>query len=473
MVKVPDVKGKSESDAKSALTSAGFTVTTTTEYSETVAKGNVISQDPVANTNLEKGSAVSIVISDGIQTGWIEKDGKKYYRNEDGSYPKGLKQIDGEYYFFENDGSVYTGGWKVIDGYYFYFGTDGVRYHDKIATYGGDRYYLKSNGRVLTGWLNVDGTWYYAGSNGKLYTSKWLYYSGKYYYFKADSKLLINGIAWYGGSAYWMGSSATPVRGWISYGGTWYYAGSNYKLYRNQWVSYAGSWYYMGSDCKIQTTGGWIKSGGNWYYMYSTGTYAKGWNNIGGKWYYFNTDYGYLFTSRYIKTNGVFYYVNYNGQAVSSCKAPDGATIDANGKRVSGPADSKAQGYSSSTGYLILVNYTYHTVNVYTGSRNNWSLTQCFPCSMGKDSTKTPTGTYHIYGKTYSFGDSDHTCYYASGFIGMSYLLHSVLYEPGTWTIKDGRLGVNISNGCIRLHTDDAYWIYKTVPVGTPVIIYY
>ena len=41
-VKVPDVRGKSEADAKAALSE--FAVTTTTEHSDSVASGNVISQ---------------------------------------------------------------------------------------------------------------------------------------------------------------------------------------------------------------------------------------------------------------------------------------------------------------------------------------------------------------------------------------------------------------------------------------------
>ncbi len=64
-VEVVDVKGKSESDAKKALTDAGFTVDVSTEYSDTVEKGNVISQTPAGGEKAEKGSAVKLVVSNG------------------------------------------------------------------------------------------------------------------------------------------------------------------------------------------------------------------------------------------------------------------------------------------------------------------------------------------------------------------------------------------------------------------------
>jgi beta-lactam-binding protein with PASTA domain len=66
-VKVPNVVGKAQAQAESAITTAGLTVNATTSYSETVANGVVISQDPAANTSLARGTTVSIVVSMGRQ----------------------------------------------------------------------------------------------------------------------------------------------------------------------------------------------------------------------------------------------------------------------------------------------------------------------------------------------------------------------------------------------------------------------
>ena len=62
-IKVTDVRGKSEADAKAAL--SDFDVTTTTEHSDSVAEGNVISQSISGGQYAEKGASITIVVSSG------------------------------------------------------------------------------------------------------------------------------------------------------------------------------------------------------------------------------------------------------------------------------------------------------------------------------------------------------------------------------------------------------------------------
>lgn len=62
-LKVPDVRGKSEADAKAAL--SDFAVTTSTEHSDSVASGNVISQSVQPGQYVDKGAAITIVVSSG------------------------------------------------------------------------------------------------------------------------------------------------------------------------------------------------------------------------------------------------------------------------------------------------------------------------------------------------------------------------------------------------------------------------
>lgn len=64
-IKVTDVRGKSEADAKAAL--SDFDVTTTTEHSDTVAEGNVISQSISGGQYAEKGASITIVVSSGAE----------------------------------------------------------------------------------------------------------------------------------------------------------------------------------------------------------------------------------------------------------------------------------------------------------------------------------------------------------------------------------------------------------------------
>ncbi|MCR4956846.1 MAG: Stk1 family PASTA domain-containing Ser/Thr kinase [Lachnospiraceae bacterium] len=119
-VDVPNVVGKTESAAKSALVAAGFTVKTKTEYSDSVAEGKVISQSP--SKTAESGATVTIVVSLGQKSssysysgtvneaGDVEKGdslyvvasatikitcgGKTVYSTETSSFPKSISLSD-------------------------------------------------------------------------------------------------------------------------------------------------------------------------------------------------------------------------------------------------------------------------------------------------------------------------------------------------------------------------------------------
>ena len=62
---VPNVAGRSVGEASNLLGQAGFTVTQTSEASETVEEGLVIRTDPPADTVLPRDSAVAIIVSSG------------------------------------------------------------------------------------------------------------------------------------------------------------------------------------------------------------------------------------------------------------------------------------------------------------------------------------------------------------------------------------------------------------------------
>jgi beta-lactam-binding protein with PASTA domain len=67
-ISVPDVVELPQATAESTITSASLTVgVITTDFSDTVSAGAVISQDPVAGTSVGIGSIVNLVISDGPQ----------------------------------------------------------------------------------------------------------------------------------------------------------------------------------------------------------------------------------------------------------------------------------------------------------------------------------------------------------------------------------------------------------------------
>lgn len=66
-VSVPDVTGKSESDAQKILEDAGFVVKSEATYSDDVDEGDVISTDPVAGTKLKEGDTVTMKVSMGAE----------------------------------------------------------------------------------------------------------------------------------------------------------------------------------------------------------------------------------------------------------------------------------------------------------------------------------------------------------------------------------------------------------------------
>jgi beta-lactam-binding protein with PASTA domain len=66
---VPDVSGKTQEEARAALTAVGLSVgDVTTGDSPTVDKGEVISTDPAAQASVPKGSAVALTIASGKVT---------------------------------------------------------------------------------------------------------------------------------------------------------------------------------------------------------------------------------------------------------------------------------------------------------------------------------------------------------------------------------------------------------------------
>ena len=64
-IAVPDVVGKTQSEAENSIINAGFQVKVDTQYSDSVLAGTVISQSPEGNTSLEKGMTVIVTVSEG------------------------------------------------------------------------------------------------------------------------------------------------------------------------------------------------------------------------------------------------------------------------------------------------------------------------------------------------------------------------------------------------------------------------
>ena len=125
---------------------------------------------------------------------------------------------------------------------------------------------------------------------------------------------------------------------------------------------------------------------------------------------------------------------------------------------------NRANGYSSNTQYLILVNRGEHLVGVFQGSQNNWNLIYSWSCVVGKPSTPTITGTYRTTGFKRPHLTTDSRAIYCTQING-GYFFHSIL-------VSESELGNSLSHGCVRLPYDAAYWIYTNIGAGTTVSIY-
>lgn len=132
---------------------------------------------------------------------------------------------------------------------------------------------------------------------------------------------------------------------------------------------------------------------------------------------------------------------------------------------------NRANLYNSSTPYLILVNRSTHKVGIFQGWQGNWKCIRYWNCSDGAPSTPTVEGRFTVGIRGYYFDSGASRCYWYTQFRG-NYLFHSVLYNKNG-TLRDGRLGMPLSHGCVRLDINNAKWIYDTIPSGTTVVVYH
>lgn len=140
-----------------------------------------------------------------------------------------------------------------------------------------------------------------------------------------------------------------------------------------------------------------------------------------------------------------------------------------------GMAYAVASQHGSATERLIVVD-TGLMPRVYVFiAGNGWELERVMECSVGAPGSPTPVGVFALEGKRATMYSGATNEYYVSDFAydtnGEAWAFHSTLYEAGTYNLVDGRTGMHISNGCIRLNVEDAEWIWRVCGVGTGVVV--
>ena len=124
---------------------------------------------------------------------------------------------------------------------------------------------------------------------------------------------------------------------------------------------------------------------------------------------------------------------------------------------------------SSRTPYLVWVSKKDYTVNVYLGANGSWRLVKSARCAIGAPQTPTVEGVfvYHQYQSRWQYDG-----YYCGPVMRFyrGYALHSTLIR-NSGTFYDNRVGMKISQGCVRLRPEDIQWLVDYVQLGSTVLV--
>ncbi len=359
--------------------------------------------------------------------------------------------------------------------------------------------------RTYNGLAKNKNGWYYLtkGKVDRSYTGFSKNSSGNWYVKAGTVAKTVNGVfkdttGAIGSSGEWyyvlnnkVQTSFTGLANYSNASGWWYITNGKVDRTYQGLAKNKNGWFYLTKGKVDRSYTGFAKnSKGDWYVekgkvTKSTTSVVKdtaGVLGTKGTWYYISgSKVQYGFTGIATNSNGSWYIKNGKlDRSFTGTYNYKGATYDIkNGKVITPYAAlgmsetmyNKAQSQSSSTKWLIMVDVTNCRFGIFQGSKGSWTPYKCWDCTTGAPGSPTCIGSYTIYGKGKSFGDSDHTCYWYSQFNG-NYLIHSILYYPGTMTVKSGQLGAHLSNGCVRLSYDNAKWVYDNIPYNTRVVTY-
>lgn len=117
---------------------------------------------------------------------WIKKNGKWYYKNENGTLVKGWKKINNKWYYMNKDGEMQTGWLKLNDKWYYLnnngdMATEWKKINNKW-------YYMNNSGEMQTGWIKLDNKWYYLNKDGDMRTDR-INLGNKSYEFNSDGSM--------------------------------------------------------------------------------------------------------------------------------------------------------------------------------------------------------------------------------------------------------------------------------------------
>lgn len=407
--------------------------------------------------------------SGALKTGWQRVNGAWYYLDPiDAKMATGDVAVGGNSYYLDDSGTMVASAWvRDATGVWRWYGADGAL----VSAIDGLRATF-ADGSVRSGLTQLGNTWYLLDANviqtgeqvvdgkvhlfdektGEAVTGWQKSTDGSWLRYDVQGAMQ-TGWVWDGAWYYLDPETGVMKTGWAQVDGTWYLLSASGAM-RTGWNNVGGTWYLMGSSGAMRT--GWAWDGSAWYYLESWGGMHTGWLSLNGTWYFLDYDGGYMHTG-WTWAGGQYYWFNEDGSLGSiDCAWQD--------------MFQWAQSYYSSTNWLMLTDTSGCRTAIYYGHHGAWRPVKEWICSPGAPATPTVTGEFTVTGKGYSFGNG-FTCYYYTQFYG-DYLYHSVLYYQNSFRVMDGRLGMHLSHGCVRLDIDNAKWIYDNIPYGTKVVIW-
>ncbi|MDO5154074.1 MAG: D-alanyl-D-alanine carboxypeptidase family protein [Eubacteriales bacterium] len=212
-------------------------------------------------------------------SGWLELDGGRYYFHDDGTPSLGWKHIGGIPYYFDENGIMVT-GWQELDGQRYYFGYNGTMVENWLWLDEG--IYFLRDGVMVTGWQDIEGQRYYFDENG-IMALGFADLEGSRYYFGSDGAM-VTGSADIDGQQYRFLEDGTMFTGWQDTDeGRCYYLPDGPMAFG--WTEIEDCLYYFAEDGMMRT--GWLQLGEYRYYLQEDGAASVGPTVIGGETHYF------------------------------------------------------------------------------------------------------------------------------------------------------------------------------------------
>lgn len=252
--------------------------------------------------------------SDEMQTDCYNADSKYiYYFGKDGKALEKKPIQNGwikvkDAWFYGKDGALVTGEMCQIGGKYYYFNYTGRMVTDDERHCDGNYRYFGSDGVLQTGWVKLDGGYKYFTSDGRVTGLQTI--NGKQYYFHywndgymaCNESITIDGVVYIADvngvltkktASGWISGTyyienGKMCTGWKQIGGKWYYFDSDGEAVKYRVTTIDDKRYFFNGDGVMQT--GWIEKNNTRMYAQSNGVLATGWAKINGDWYYFYTD---------------------------------------------------------------------------------------------------------------------------------------------------------------------------------------